>query len=110
MKDRGMIKWQPFQSVCSGSKMVLHILEKKNQCSKPILSEEQLRELENKLWEGYHNQMELCIVYFFQGKFQKKENILISKILVGQKKILFLDGSSLYFDQIIQVKEKNFLY
>ena len=104
MSDRGMIKWQPFQSVCSTSKMVQHILEEKNKCSKPIMSEEQFQDLESKLWEGYLNQMELCIVYFFRGKFQKKENSLISQIFVGQKKILFQDGTILYFDQIIQVK------
>ncbi len=103
MSDRGMMKWQPFQSVCSSKKMVQHILEKKGKVKKPVLSEEQLKELEMRIWEGYHSQMELCIIYFFHGLFQVKKNIFISQILVGQKKILFSDGTSLFFDQIIQV-------
>lgn len=104
MRDRGMIKWRPFDSLGSSSKMVQHILDEKNKFSKPIMSEEQLKEIETKIWEGFHSQMELSIVYFFRGTFQKKEHGLIIQIFPGQKRILFQDGTSLYFDQIIQVK------
>lgn len=103
MSDRGMIKWQPFDSLTSSKKMVQHILHEKEKIPKPVLSEEQLREIQEKLWEGYHNQLNLRITYFFQGKYQVKQNVLILEIQVNQKRILFEDSSFLYFDQIIHV-------
>jgi len=103
MKDRGMIKWQPFDSVTSSKKMIQHIMNEKSKIKKPVLSQEQLEDIQNKIWEGFHSQIPLRIIYFFDGRYQVKQNILISDIQLGFKKILFEDHSSLYFDQIIRV-------
>ncbi len=103
MKDRGMIKWMPFDSVSSSKKMVQSILLEKSKIQKPQLSEEQLFELEEKIWEGFHNQIPLRIVYFFRGRYQVKQNILILEIQTTKKCIRFEDQSILYFDQILKV-------
>lgn len=103
MKDRGMIKWQPFDSLTSSKKMVQHILQEKNKIAKPILSQEQFEEIEAKIWEGFHSRIPLRIIYFFSGRYQVKQNLLIIDIQLGVKRILFEDHSSLYFDQIIRV-------
>lgn len=103
MRDRGMIKWQPFDSVTSSRKMVQHIMYEKEKMAKPVLSQEQLIEIQEKIWEGYHSQVPLRIVYFFKGRYQVKQNLLILDIQVNQKRILFEDSSSLYFEQIIRV-------
>ena len=103
MSGRGMRKWMPFDSVASSKKMVQSILSEKSKVSKPNLSEEQLKELEEKVWEGFHNQIPLRIVYFFRGRYQVKQNLLILEIQTVQKRIRFEDQSILYFDQILYV-------
>lgn len=104
MSDRGMIKWMPFDSVSSSKKMVQSILSEKSKVKKPNLSEEQLEELEQKIWEGFHNQIPLRIVYFFRGRYQVKTNLLIIEIQTTQKWIRLEDHSILYFDQILRVR------
>jgi len=103
MKDRGIIKWQPFDSLTSSKNMVQHILSEKEKINKPVLSEEQLREIQERLWEGFHNQIPLHITYFFKGKYQMKKNVIVLNISLRDKKILLEDYSSLYFDQIIGI-------
>ncbi|MCI8575904.1 MAG: YolD-like family protein [Bacilli bacterium] len=103
MRDRGMIKWQPFDSLTSSKQMVQHIMNEKNKVSKPVLSQEQMQEIEERICEGFHSQIPLRIIYYFKGRYQVKQDLLILDILPGQKKILFEDHSSLYFDQIIRV-------
>lgn len=102
MKDRGMIKWMPFDSVVSSKKVVQSIIQEKSKVLKPILSEEQMTEIENRLWEGFHNQITIHISYYFQGTIRKKDSIILC-IQRNEKKIIFKDYSYLYFDQILNV-------
>ena len=75
----------------------------KEKIKKPVLSEEQLREIQERLWEGFHNQIPLHITYFFKGKYQMKKDVIVLNISLRDKKILLEDYSSLYFDQIIGI-------
>ncbi len=102
MKDRGMMKWMPFDSLSSSKQMVSEILKEKRKKEKPLMSDDQLFEIEQKLKEAYHSRIPVQIIYFYQGNFQEKVNI-IWQIFHDQKRILFQDGSSLYFDQILSV-------
>jgi len=103
MKDRGMIKWQPFDSVTSSKQMVQSILKEKSKVPKPNMSEEQMQEIEEKITEGFHTQSPLRIVYFWHGRYQVKQNLMILEIIPNQKKIIFEDHSFLYFEQILTV-------
>lgn len=103
MKDRGMIKWMPFNSVSSGKKMVQHILFEKSKVEKPRLSEEQMIELEEKILESLHNEIPLRVVYYFHGRYQVKQNTFVLKIETNKKRIRFSDQSILYFDQILRI-------
>lgn len=102
MKDRGMIKWMPFDSLTSSKQVVQTILKEKNKVLKPVLSEEQMLEIENRLWEGFHNQMIVHVSYYFRGRILNKDSI-ISSIQKNSKKIIFKDYSFLYFDQILKI-------
>ncbi len=103
MSDRGMIKWLPFDSLTSSKEMVSRILERKNYKTKPAMSEEQMLEIQEKLWEGYHNQMNLNIWYYYRGQYLLKEHLTILSIQVNQKRIVLEDHSILYFDQILKI-------
>ncbi len=102
MKDRGMIKWMPFDSVISSKQMVQSILKKKEYVTKPCLSEEQMEEMERRLQEAFHSQMVVHVSYYYRGKILCKNDLILS-IRKNEKGILFQDHTLLYFDQILNV-------
>ena len=53
--DRGMVKWQPFDSLLSSKKVAREIIKEKNKVAMPTLSEDQLLNIEEKVLEAYYN-------------------------------------------------------
>ena len=53
--DRGMIKWQPFDSLLSTKKVAKEIINEKSKVAMPTLSEDQLLNIEEKVLEAYYN-------------------------------------------------------
>ena len=101
--DRGIIKWAPFDSVISSKKVIRDIENSKHKIVKPILSEDELNNIESIILDSYHNKDEIEIKYFYNGKYYKIKNI-ISKI-DNIKKIIVLDNNKkIYFNQIVSVK------
>ena len=100
MNDRGIIKWQPFDSVISSSEIAREVQKEKNKITKPILSEEQKNIIENNILEAYHENISIKILYFKNNQLYKKNNKII-KIYPTNKKIIFDDYSYLYFNQIV---------
>ncbi len=101
MNDRGIIKWQPFDSVCSSSKLKKEVANSKNKISKPILSDEQKLNIENDILQAYHENILITITLFKSNQIYKISK-KIAKIIVIKKKIIFDDYSYIFFDQIIK--------
>lgn len=99
--DRGIIKWAPFESVTSTKKMINDILKEKNKIKSPVLSEEQIKTIENTLIIAYYEQNEVEISYYQSGAIKK----LISNI----KKIdsinhkIYFNELTILFEQIIGI-------
>jgi hypothetical protein len=99
-KDRGIIKWAPFSSLPIQNKMIKNLIYEKNKIKKPILSEEQIKEIENIIIEAFYEQANIKIEYFKNGYLQdtiaKINNIdyTFKKIYLNNQKIIF-------FNQII---------
>lgn len=103
INDRGMIKWQPFDSVTTTSKIAPDILKKKNKIPMPILSSDQIDEIANKIMEAYYNQEEIIIFYYRNGLILNKKSLI--KYLDRYKKQLILnDHSILYCYQITKIE------
>ena len=100
MNDRGIIKWQPFDSVFSSAIIKKEVSNKKKKIAKPILSEEQKLTNENNLLQAYHENIPLNITYFSSNNIFKISK-RISKINIVNQKIIFDDFTYIYFDQII---------
>ena len=49
MNDRGIVKWAPFNSVINGNQLLDEINYERNRISKPVLSEEQIADLEENI-------------------------------------------------------------
>ena len=50
--DRGIIKWQPFESLFSSQEIIKNLTLEKSKIAKPILSEEEISLLEEKIIEA----------------------------------------------------------
>ena len=106
MSNRGIIKWQPFSTVASSNTLINEVLKKKNRLKMPILSEDQISNIENKILNSYKLQIPIRIKYYKNYSIFLKEGI-ISKIDINSKKIFINNNSTLYFSQIIEIYEKS---
>lgn len=102
MSDRKMIKWQPFDSVMNSRSVVNELSYQKEEINMPVLSEEQLYEIQNNLLIGF--ECNVCVTI----KFVKNNHICsvkdkIFKIDVHKKRIILENHSILYFNSIIEV-------
>ena len=103
--NRESAKWAPFESLFKTkdfleeyeSKLLLH--------PKPLLSEDELSELETSLLDAYHTQEKVEVTYYYQGRDYHKQGIIR---LIAQGKVYFGDSTSLYLDQILKIKDTNF--
>ena len=101
MIDRGIIKWQPFDSCYSSSKILKEIDDKKNRKIFPVLSEDQLIILEEKITTAYHLNENINIEYFYNGKITNVKGKIYFINYIDKK--LFIDNKIIYFKQIINI-------
>ena len=102
MNDRGMIKWQPFESLISSNEVVNSILKKKNEVNKPSLSIDQLEKLNELILESYYNQAKITICYFKCNQIYKITGI-ITEINPSIKIITLNNQIKLHISQILQI-------
>lgn len=102
--DRGMIKWQPFDSLLSTKKVAKEIISEKSKVAMPTLSEDQLLNIEEKVLEAYYNGETVRLVYYRKGTYYTKTS-LIKYIDKHKKQLILNDGSILYFKQIVKIEQ-----
>jgi len=66
-KDRGMVKWRAFASMPEQYIGLAKVLEEKLKVEQPILSEDQVEQINQTLSEAIHNQKEVYLTYYKQG-------------------------------------------
>ena len=97
--DRKIIKWTPFDSVINSKKVIKEITHERERISKPILSEDQLKYIEDSIRDAYTNKDIININYYEAGYIHNiKSNINKIDYL---NKIVYLNNKLLYFNQII---------
>ncbi|MBE6156921.1 MAG: YolD-like family protein [Firmicutes bacterium] len=101
MIDRGIIKWQPFNSCFSGTSIINEINDNKNKEKFPVLSEDQLYAIEEKIKDAYTLKISINITYYYAGKI-KTEVAIIKGINMHEKKIC-LNNKYIYFKQILKI-------
>lgn len=100
MHDRGMIKWAPFNSVISGKYLMNNIEKEKSKIPKPLLSDEQILNIENIIKEAYINQVFVELTIYKAGYINTFKSLIINIDQVNQK--LFLQNHKpIYFCEII---------
>lgn len=100
--DRKMLKWAPFNSVVPLKKIKNDEIKKRDFIEPPILDDEQINDIENKLLNAYYLNNEITIKYYKSGHFFLLKSF-IKKIDPINKKIYFINGNYLFFKQIIAI-------
>ncbi len=99
--DRGIIKWQPFNS-CFNPDLVIEALNKeRDKINYPTLSEDQLNVLEFKIKEAFELQIFVNIEYYYAGKIQNIAGQIIG-FNINKNKIL-INNQEIYFKQILKI-------
>ena len=93
-------KWAPYAAVADGHGMINEVLSKRNKVEMPILSEDQIQEIESKIYEAFHNNDLVRIKFYKDGRFVVKEGKIKDIDKYGRKIILFPDFP-LFFSQIV---------
>ena len=93
MTKRECVKWQPFNALIPGSKMVNDVLKEKNKIPMPSLSDDQIADLESHLLEAYYNQNVIKLKFYRNGRYYLKQG-RIKKIDKNPSKYLAKDTIS----------------
>lgn len=101
MTDRGMIKWQPFNAVASGSYMINDVLKNKYKIDMPTLSEDQQIELQEKILSAYQTQEKVLIKYFKRGKIYEEEGLI--EYIDKNNRNIVINNLKVFFVQIIEI-------
>ena len=100
MQDR-IIKWAPFNSVINGSNILNEINKNRNTINKPILSEDQIELLNEKIFEAYTNHLKVIIYIYKNFNIIKLEGFINSINTI--KKTITFNNSRIYFNQILKI-------
>lgn len=90
-KGRGSVKWQPFATIPEQYERIAQSIEEQNKIDKPILSDDQLAELNDKLAYKMFNDPETKVKYYSRGYietlsgFIHKTDILKGVLILNTK-------------------------
>ena len=73
MRDRGMLKWTPFDSVTSSKMQLQKLLKERQKVPMPILSEEQITTITETIYQAYQLGETVKIQYYKDGYYYLKE-------------------------------------
>lgn len=103
MSDRKMIKWQPFNSLMNSKQVVKEIIQDKGKIAMPILSDDQLSILEEKIILAYESGMKVNIKYYKNG-YLYLINTNVKSIDKTNRKVFIKNNQYLYFNTIVDIK------
>ena len=106
MLNRNEIKWNPFNALINGNKLINELNELKKQKPKPILSEDQLIEIGNKILESFTTKSKINIEYYEKGTFYHINGII--NYLDKFNKYIIITNKKIYLNQRININFINF--
>lgn len=103
MSDRGMKKWAPYRSLIEQMPKLNKTIEQNNIIEKPIQSDDEIEQI-NEVLTNYHGEV-LNITYYRNSKVIKEE-IIIKKINVYDKKLILDNRKIIKFEEIMTLNIK----
>lgn len=102
-KDRGMIKWLPYNSLINNKEVLYSLAHEKEKISKPILSQDEITKIENKIIDAYYMKNKIIITYYKAGYIYNEKGTI--KKIDNISKFVYLNDLKLLFNQIIGVTD-----
>lgn len=90
LRDRGMVKWEPFRSITEQWTGLHNVMEDLNKIEKPVLSDDQLEEINQVLAEALQNKKEVYLTYYKNGQCIT-ETCKIHMINLHNKNLYYID-------------------
>jgi len=106
MHNRNKVKWNPFNSLINGTKIVNELDKNHQKFSKPTLSEDQLNEISKTLIESLTTKSKINVKYYENGNFYNLEGII--KFFDKFNKYIIITNKKIYLNQIININFINF--
>lgn len=107
VKDRGMMKWQPFVSMIEQKQAIDEVLAEWDKVEKPILDEWQYEQISKAVMESFLTQERIELIYYERGRLIV-QNGVIEKINEAYRILVFVTGNkkrkTISFDAVIEVK------
>lgn len=88
-QGRGMVKWQPFKTMPEQYERLEQYVEDQNKIDKPLLSDDQLYELNETLMFKMLNDPEVIISYYERGYIKNIEGYILK--VDDYEQMLYLD-------------------
>ena len=88
MKERKMVKWQPFASLPEQANYIHKVLYEMGKTNRPQLSEDQFQELNERVYHYYENKDLICLCYFYDGYIYEVIGTIIKIDLMKQLLII----------------------
>ena len=101
MIDRGISKWQPFNSLIN-AKDILNDLNKNKTIIKPILFPEEKEALNEKIINAYYDKSIIILEYYENNKINKIK-VKIKEIYPNYNTLKLSNNKVISFNQIINI-------
>lgn len=103
-KDRGIIKWLPFDSLIGYHDLISDLKYRLGKKDKPVLSDDQLDVMDKTLKLSLSSQEDICIAYYEDGYI--KQTVGKVKHIDILKRQLTLDDNVIYLmDNILNIEK-----
>ncbi len=105
MIDRGIIKWQPFNS-CFNARNVIEDISKEKERERtklPILSEDQWVVIENRIKTAYCLKLPISINYYYDEEIKTLQGKITYFDYLNKK--IYINNKEIYFNQIVKIGE-----
>lgn len=102
-KDRGIIKWAPFDALVGFKTNIQDMIRGKNKQERPLLSEDQLSEL-NQTLHSIKRQEDICLISYYEAGQIKSITSKLMKIDAIQKEIILEYKFNLKVTDVVNIE------
>ena len=106
-KDRGMIKWMPFNSVVSNKEILYSLIKEKEKITNCTFfcldAKDETNEFEKTIIDAYYMQDKIHITYYKKGYTYEYYGLI--KKIDSSNKLIYLNNFKILFNQILGVTD-----
>lgn len=105
MSDRGMMKWNAFNALLAHGSNVKKMMLERKKVEKPILSSDQIEDLNLKLMVAVEEEREIQVAFYNKGYILLAEGPVVNVDVYS--KLLVLPDIKIRLDDLLQIEFKE---